>query len=307
MTPVGPTSHNVSFSNKLIDHESTSQDSNNYMPLWQSFLQGHPALSALCRPSGASHKVFVDVPGRGEKPEGTTSWRNLHIATAITSLVHQLVLHFGSIPDIAILTAYRSQTFMLQEMLQEQDPDYFDIPVCTVDSYQGHEANIIILDFTTAEGGQDEHVGFVEDARRFNVVSTRAKKAMIVVKKPGLGGRSSHNMAAFIKDLEKRKDVAPMQISVIDSADLAGSAVDLQSVHAAIFKSRQASADLSQLSASADPSQLSPSVDPSHDSQTSEASHTLQKRKNSAVKLFPTPVEADLRQVVDFKVRKEVL
>lgn len=52
---------------------------------------------------------------------------------------------------------------------------HFDIPVNTIDSYQGQEKDIIILCTTRTTG-----IGFLANPQRLNVALTRAKRTLIV-------------------------------------------------------------------------------------------------------------------------------
>lgn len=51
----------------------------------------------------------------------------------------------------------------------------YNIPVNTIDSYQGQEKDIIIISNTRTVGA-----GFMADPKRLNVAITRAKKCLIV-------------------------------------------------------------------------------------------------------------------------------
>jgi len=93
----------------------------------------------------------------------------------------------GDLWEIAILTFYRAQEKLLIKKLQE----YFrsrnvhqitlkkydaQINICTVDRFQGHEADIVFLSFV-----QNYREGFLNSINRLNVAITRAKYQLVLV------------------------------------------------------------------------------------------------------------------------------
>ncbi len=88
---------------------------------------------------------------------------------------------------IALLTFYRGQEKRLQTMMKhlanQSHTRYFDIPemnaeveVCTVDRFQGQEADLVFLSMVRNKG-----VGFLDNKNRMNVAITRAKYQMVIV------------------------------------------------------------------------------------------------------------------------------
>ena len=95
------------------------------------------------------------------------------------------------IPEIAILTFHRGQENLLRQKLRKLIQNDFanryftlngdngkllcNMELCTVDRYQGHEADIVYLSFMKTKG-----VGFLDNPNRLNVALTRARYQMII-------------------------------------------------------------------------------------------------------------------------------
>ena len=71
---------------------------------------------------------------------------------------------------MSVVTPYRSQCVLLREMLDE------DVEVNTVDSYQGREADVMVVCTVRSRA-----LGFIDDRRRLNVAITRAKHGLVVI------------------------------------------------------------------------------------------------------------------------------
>ena len=89
---------------------------------------------------------------------------------------------------VAVLTFYRGQEKALSKMMRElsglrSNRRYFnlrsqnmDVEVCTVDRFQGQEADLVFLSMVRSKG-----VGFLDNRNRMNVALTRAKYQMVIV------------------------------------------------------------------------------------------------------------------------------
>ena len=77
---------------------------------------------------------------------------------------------------INILTFYNAQRDLLEKLAKREG---IAVPVLSVDSMQGREADVILLSCVRADpaGG----LGFVADPRRVNVALSRARESLIVV------------------------------------------------------------------------------------------------------------------------------
>jgi superfamily I DNA and/or RNA helicase len=76
------------------------------------------------------------------------------------------------------------------------------VKIDTVDSFQGSEADIIILSFVRSSSS----IGFLRDFRRLNVALTRARKALFVVcDTKSLAGALPSHVAQLIRDAQQRQ------------------------------------------------------------------------------------------------------
>jgi hypothetical protein len=92
--------------------------------------------------------------------------------------------------EVAILTFYRGQEALLRTALQRESGQYgnsrtFSLPrgqgsvkvtLCTVDRFQGHEADLVLLSFVKSGS-----VGFLNSPNRLNVALTRARYQLVLV------------------------------------------------------------------------------------------------------------------------------
>ncbi|CAL5055389.1 unnamed protein product [Urochloa decumbens] len=111
-------------------------------------------------------------------PAGTGSFYNEGEADMVTQQVLNLV-HCGVSPTaIVVQSPYIAQVQLLREKL-EQYPELFAVEVSTIDSFQGREADAVII--SMVRSNPLGAVGFLGDSRRINVAITRARKHVTVV------------------------------------------------------------------------------------------------------------------------------
>lgn len=97
----------------------------------------------------------------------------------------------GGIWEVAVLTFYRGQETQLRRRLQQFSGQYgntrnFRLPrggsarvhvtLCTVDRFQGHEADLVLLSFV-----KSGTIGFLNSPNRLNVALTRARYQLVLV------------------------------------------------------------------------------------------------------------------------------
>lgn len=145
--------------------------------------------------------VFVNMPyARAERSGGANSesappWSNTREAEVVVGIIAALDPIKGPVrPSIAILSPYRRQLAKIKNIVdrstQSQNAlsrfspgidgkEYFG----TVDSFQGGEADIIIVSLVrnNHHTRPDRALGFLRDERRMNVLLSRARWKMIIV------------------------------------------------------------------------------------------------------------------------------
>jgi len=133
--------------------------------------------------------VFIDTAGAGfeEEQDGTATF-NVGEARFVINHLKQSLVSFEQVydesdfPAIAVITPYRRQATLLNELLVNDEqiaPFRHHIQINTIDSFQGQEKDIIYISLTRSNDQQA--IGFLSDVRRMNVAMTRAKKKLIVV------------------------------------------------------------------------------------------------------------------------------
>lgn len=70
---------------------------------------------------------------------------------------------------------FQHWNFFIQNYRKSQSLAGFEIPVNTIDSYQGQEKDVIILCTTRTSG-----IGFLANPPRLNVALTRAKRCLVI-------------------------------------------------------------------------------------------------------------------------------
>lgn len=111
-------------------------------------------------------------------PAGTGSFYNNGEADIVAHHVLNLVQCGVPPTSIVVQSPYIAQVQLLQDRLQEY-PMAFDVEVSTIDSFQGREADAVVISMVRSNSMGE--VGFLADRRRMNVAITRAKSHVAVV------------------------------------------------------------------------------------------------------------------------------
>lgn len=179
---------------------------------YEGRLKAHPSVAAHSLFEGDGALAFIDTAGCGydEKQEGAGLSNPEEAAFLIkhaTQVVTDLSTRFSdeAFPTIAIISPYRNQVHLLQDLLQHSAilRRYADkISVNTIDSFQGQERDIVYIGMTRSNA--DSKIGFLSDVRRMNVAMTRARKKLVVIGDSGTLSRSAF-YAGFISYAEAQE------------------------------------------------------------------------------------------------------
>jgi hypothetical protein len=179
---------------------------------YEGRLKAHPSVAAHSLFEGDGALAFIDTAGCGydEKQEGSGLSNPEEAAFLIkhaTQVVTELSTRFSdeAFPTIAIISPYRNQVHLLQDLLQHSAilRRYADkISVNTIDSFQGQERDIVYIGMTRSNA--DSKIGFLSDVRRMNVAMTRARKKLVVIGDSGTLSRSAF-YAGFISYAEAQE------------------------------------------------------------------------------------------------------
>jgi hypothetical protein len=123
---------------------------------------------------------LFDIREGEETSDGTSLYHEIQAAIVrkiITSVMKITSASGEQSLSIGVISPYKQQVAILSDLTKETSK--LTIKVCTVDGFQGQEADIII--FTTVRSNCYKKIGFVKDWRRLNVAITRSKYSMIVV------------------------------------------------------------------------------------------------------------------------------
>lgn len=113
-----------------------------------------------------------------EEDMGGISKSNTGQAEIVTRIASKLVTPANGEAETPALKALKI-TVLSPYSKQVQALRHLSVPCFTIDSFQGRESDIII--FTTVRCNATKDIGFVDDARRLNVMWTRARLGLIII------------------------------------------------------------------------------------------------------------------------------
>ncbi len=118
--------------------------------------------------------TFIDTAGTGfEEQYGSegTSLENDGELKVVNALLAELAS--ASFSKICLISPYNGQVSLAKTKLPQS------IMVSTIDSFQGQEADVIIISLVRSNA--EQQIGFLNDYRRMNVAITRAKQKLFVI------------------------------------------------------------------------------------------------------------------------------
>ena len=140
-----------------------------------------------CNIPGLQPYALVDVSGH-ENMVGT-SVENAHEATAAIDVARSLA---STGLSVTIIAPYQAQVRRLQSFRS-------GIPIVTVDAYQGHECDAVVLSVT-----RTNDAGFWGDERRMTVALTRARHVLRVCIHAAKWANDTSILGGLVRDATTR-------------------------------------------------------------------------------------------------------
>ena len=134
--------------------------------------------------------MFHGIQGTDLQEPDNPSWCNLQ---EVVEAVRYLTLLYSaglSADDVGVITPYRKQADKIRQLMSRGMAKAIG-KVSTIEDFQGQERDAIILSLVRSNPKHLRHdmhfnLGFLFDAKRFNVSSSRAKSLLIVLGDPFL-------------------------------------------------------------------------------------------------------------------------
>ncbi|CRG98005.1 erythrocyte membrane-associated antigen, putative [Plasmodium gallinaceum] len=147
--------------------------------------ENRPIIKGFLWPNPKCRLAFIDVSigksgSKFENAYGTSKFNLYEIEPLISVLKSIINEGCVSVDEIGILTAYDAQKMKLKKAVQEAFPYEAShrIEIDSIDGFQGKEKDLIL--FSAVRSNANNELGFLRDARRLNVMLTRAKRGVII-------------------------------------------------------------------------------------------------------------------------------
>ncbi|EHQ36003.1 DEAD/DEAH box helicase family protein [Methanoplanus limicola] len=133
---------------------------------------------------------YTPISSAGEKKNNVNETEAEILISHLTDIITELKESPGLIQDkpwnIAVLTFYQNQKELLVRLFKNKfnvsgnsvffpDDERITVTINTVDGFQGHEADIVLLSIVNTD-----RIGFLDSLNRLNVALTRARHYMIL-------------------------------------------------------------------------------------------------------------------------------
>jgi len=130
-------------------------------------------------PNPECRVCFVDVGSETENKHGFSAY-NSGEANCIAEVLKGIINAGFPLDKLCVLTPYQAQKHEIYKALREASlwSEVHHISIDTIDGYQGMERDLVL--FSATRSNAQRNIGFLADARRMNVMLTRARRGVIV-------------------------------------------------------------------------------------------------------------------------------
>lgn len=128
------------------------------------------------------HLLGISINGTMARDERTMSRYNVANVTTVMTLIERILPVDGY--TFTLLVPYLGQKSLyieaLQRLSQRTGVAFEHLPkVLTIDAAQGHEADVVLVDWTVTNSERRSDLGFLQENRRVNLGLTRAKGCLL--------------------------------------------------------------------------------------------------------------------------------
>ena len=191
------------YNNKLHDAQAQDADAKAMLSDW---------LSMKCPMKSDLVPAYAFLNLAGTERRAGSSCANdqeaelcFHLASSLLRGSQSLGEAEPKRPTCIIITFYAGQKELLERWMW-QLPTRCRPQVHTVDSFQGSEAEQVVISFVRSNSGG--RIGFLSDYRRLNVALTRARRSLFLVGNSDFMKSTDGDLANLVHDAESRDLVA---------------------------------------------------------------------------------------------------
>ncbi|MEZ5173051.1 MAG: AAA domain-containing protein [Bacteroidia bacterium] len=142
--------------------------------------------NSVCQSDNSEEALlFIDTAGKGWEEDINPESRSIYNSSEALFIYRYFIeaLRKGEFEemDVGIISPYQEQIQLLIAEFKKTEADELNkLPeIKTIDSFQGHEKDVIIISLVRSNNSSE--IGFLKDYRRMNVAMTRAKCKLIIV------------------------------------------------------------------------------------------------------------------------------
>ncbi|XP_039261183.2 putative helicase MOV-10 [Styela clava] len=187
-----------------------------------------------CLPQLGFPVIFEGICGEDLRESSSPSFYNPHEISVLVDYVRKVMDFKIAARNIGVIAPYRKQVEKIKRELS--DPN---IKVGSVEEFQGQEREVIIISTVRSDSKHlsfdaKHNLGFLTDAKRFNVAITRAKSLLIIIGNPHILGlnfywktlleycieKNAYRGVQFTKDKKRSIDVDEIDNLLNEMEDL---------------------------------------------------------------------------------------
>eukprot|EP01054_Gregarina_sp_Poly1_P001611 Gregarina_sp_Poly_1__1610@NODE_1408_length_4208_cov_111_912340_g938_i0_p1_GENE_NODE_1408_length_4208_cov_111_912340_g938_i0NODE_1408_length_4208_cov_111_912340_g938_i0_p1_ORF_typecomplete_len1039_score151_62AAA_12/PF13087_6/1_3e52AAA_11/PF13086_6/1_5e51AAA_11/PF13086_6/2_2e03AAA_30/PF13604_6/5_9e24Viral_helicase1/PF01443_18/3_1e14AAA_19/PF13245_6/3e14AAA_19/PF13245_6/1_6e03ResIII/PF04851_15/1_6e08PIF1/PF05970_14/1_4e05PIF1/PF05970_14/70zfAN1/PF01428_16/4_3e06UvrDhelicase/PF00580_21/8e06PhoH/PF02 len=140
---------------------------------------GDSAEECMLEDARENEEIVKVTSADGEQRTLDTSKSNIAEALVCLRFLESLDASILEMSSLGVITPYKDQVVTLRMLFEDFGSDSDRLKISTVDGFQGQERDIIVI--SLVRSNPENAVGFLDDCRRLNVATTRAKRLLVII------------------------------------------------------------------------------------------------------------------------------